>query len=125
MRPAGHRASTPRSGCTHLASPSITAMSPRKPHAKFIACATLLAAIAAAIPSAAEEAGTALRTTPLRPTKNFHFNNIEVRAALQLLADEGQFNLVVSDSVKGTITLHLNGVTWEQALDTVLMTKGL
>lgn len=58
-------------------------------------------------------------------TMSFNFNNIPVRSALQLIAEEAQFNLVVSDSVQGTITLRLKDVTWEQALDIVLQMKGL
>jgi type II secretory pathway component GspD/PulD (secretin) len=58
-------------------------------------------------------------------TTTFRFENIPVRSALQFLAEEGGFNLVVSDSVQGTITLHLTDVTWEQALDVVLKLKGL
>lgn len=56
---------------------------------------------------------------------SFNFNNIPVRSALQLIAEEGHFNLVVSDSVRGNISLRLNDVTWEQALDLVLRIKGL
>jgi type IV pilus assembly protein PilQ len=48
-----------------------------------------------------------------------------VRSALQFLADEGGFNLVVSDSVTGNVSLHLEDVTWEQALEVVLRLKGL
>lgn len=56
---------------------------------------------------------------------SFHFDNIPVRSALQLLAEEGNFNLVVSDSVQGNISLRLHDVTWEQALALVLRIKGL
>ncbi len=55
----------------------------------------------------------------------FNFANIPVRSALQFIAEEGHFNLVVSDAVTGTVSLHLVGVTWEQALDVVLRLKGL
>ena len=48
-----------------------------------------------------------------------------MRSALQFLANEGNFNLVVSDSATGTITVHLTDVTWEQALDVVPKLKGL
>ena len=58
-------------------------------------------------------------------TTSFHFDNIPVRSALQLLAEEGGFNLVVSDSVQGNISLRLHDVTWEQALELVLRIKGL
>jgi type II secretory pathway component HofQ len=56
---------------------------------------------------------------------SFDFRNLPVRSALQLIAEEGDFNLVVSDSVQGNITLRLTDVTWEQALDTVLRLEGL
>jgi type IV pilus assembly protein PilQ len=58
-------------------------------------------------------------------TTTFHFDDIPVRSALQLLAEEGGFNLVVSDAVTGNVTLHLEDVTWEQVLDVVLRLKGL
>jgi type IV pilus assembly protein PilQ len=44
---------------------------------------------------------------------------------LQIIADFNKFNLVVSDAVTGTITLHLDQVPWDQALDIVMKTKGL
>ena len=53
------------------------------------------------------------------------FQDIEVRTVLQLLADFTQFNLVVSDAVGGNITLNLQDVPWDQALDLVLKSKGL
>lgn len=55
----------------------------------------------------------------------YHFDNIPVRSALQLLAEEGGFNLVVSDAVTGSLSLRLDNVTWEQALAVVLRMKGL
>lgn len=55
----------------------------------------------------------------------FNFQRTEVRAVLQLLADQTGLNLVVSDSVTGDLTLRLQGVPWDQALDIVLQTKGL
>jgi len=53
------------------------------------------------------------------------FQNIEVRAVLQLLADFTKLNLVVSDNVKGNISLRLKNVPWDQAMDIILKTKGL
>ncbi len=53
------------------------------------------------------------------------FQDIEVRAVLQLIADFTELNLVASDTVTGRITLRLDGVPWDQALDLVLKTKGL
>jgi len=54
-----------------------------------------------------------------------NFQDIDVRAVLQLLADTSGQNIVVSDSVKGRVTLRLQNVPWDQALDIVLRTKGL
>jgi type IV pilus assembly protein PilQ len=54
-----------------------------------------------------------------------NFQDIDVRAVLQLLADTSGQNIVVSDSVNGSVTLRLQNVPWDQALDIVLRTKGL
>jgi type IV pilus assembly protein PilQ len=54
-----------------------------------------------------------------------NFQNISTRAVLQLLADASGQNIVVSDSVNGNVTLRLQNVPWDQALDIVLTTKGL
>jgi len=54
-----------------------------------------------------------------------NFQDIETRAVLQLLADASGQNIVVSDSVNGNVTLRLQNVPWDQALDIVLRTKGL
>lgn len=56
---------------------------------------------------------------------SLNFQNIEVRAVLQLLADFTGLNMVVSDTVGGNLTLRLKNVPWDQALDIVLKTKGL
>ena len=56
---------------------------------------------------------------------SLNFQNIEVRTVLQLIADFTGLNLVASDSVGGSITLRLQNVPWDQALDLVLKTKGL
>ncbi|MBK8188262.1 MAG: type IV pilus secretin PilQ [Cellvibrio sp.] len=53
------------------------------------------------------------------------FQDIEVRAVLQIIADFTNLNLVASDTVNGRITLRLQSVPWDQALDLVLKTKGL
>ncbi|MGB8691916.1 MAG: type IV pilus secretin PilQ [Steroidobacteraceae bacterium] len=53
------------------------------------------------------------------------FLDIETRSVLQILADASGQNIVVSDSVKGNVTLRLKSVPWDQALDIVLRTKGL
>jgi type IV pilus assembly protein PilQ len=70
-------------------------------------------------------AATPAHSSERRGTTSFNFNNIPVRSALKLIAEEGGFNLIVSDSVQGNISLRLNDVTWEQAMDMVLRIKGL
>ena len=53
------------------------------------------------------------------------FQDIDLRAVLQVLADTSGKNIVVSDSVSGSVTLRLQDVPWDQALDIVMRTKGL
>jgi type IV pilus assembly protein PilQ len=55
----------------------------------------------------------------------FNFQDIPVRSALQLIADESGLNLVASDSVTGGVTLRLDNVPWDQALDVILRAKSL
>ena len=54
-----------------------------------------------------------------------NFQDIETRAVLQIIADISGLNLVVSDTVGGNLTLRLQNVPWDQALDIILRTKGL
>ncbi|QNA87642.1 type IV pilus secretin PilQ [Massilia sp. Dwa41.01b] len=56
---------------------------------------------------------------------SFDFQNIEVRAALQAVADISGLNIIASDSVAGNLTLRLKDVPWDQALDVILQSKGL
>ena len=56
---------------------------------------------------------------------SLNFQDIEVRAVLQLLADFTSLNIVTSDTVQGNLTLRLQNVPWDQALDLILKTKGL
>lgn len=56
---------------------------------------------------------------------SLNFQDIEIRAVLQLIADFTELNLVASDTVSGRITLRLQNVPWDQALELVLKTKGL
>lgn len=56
---------------------------------------------------------------------SLNFQDIEIRAVLQLLADFTDLNFVTSDTVSGSITLRLRNVPWDQALDIILKTKGL
>jgi type IV pilus assembly protein PilQ len=54
-----------------------------------------------------------------------NFQDIETRAVLQLLADTSGQNMVMSDSIGGNVTLRLQNVPWDQALDIIMRTKGL
>jgi len=56
---------------------------------------------------------------------SLNFQDIEVRSVLQLIADFTGLNLVASDTVDGRITLRLQNVPWDQALELILKTKGL
>jgi type IV pilus assembly protein PilQ len=56
---------------------------------------------------------------------SFNFQNVEVRAALQAIADISGLNIITSDSVAGNLTLRLKEVPWDQALDVILQAKGL
>jgi type IV pilus assembly protein PilQ len=56
---------------------------------------------------------------------SLNFQNIEVRALLQVIADFTNFNIVTSDTVTGNVTLRLKDVPWDQALDIILQAKGL
>jgi type IV pilus assembly protein PilQ len=81
-------------------------------------------------PVVAEQAG--IQPTLFSPDREYtgekltlNFQDIETRAVLQLLADVSGRNVVVSDTVQGNVTLRLQNVPWDQALDIVLATKGL
>lgn len=56
---------------------------------------------------------------------SLNFQDVNLRAVLQVIADFTQLNLVVNDTVQGNITLQLQNVPWDQALDVILKTKGL
>ncbi|MDV9031580.1 MULTISPECIES: secretin N-terminal domain-containing protein [unclassified Pseudomonas] len=66
-------------------------------------------------------ATTAYKGEPL----SLNFQDVEVRAVLQVLADYAGVNLVASDTVQGNVTLRLQDVPWDQALDLVLRSRGL
>ena len=68
--------------------------------------------------------GDVQRTYSGRPV-TFNFQDVPVRTVLQLIAEESNLNIVVSDSVTGNVTLRLINVPWDQALDIVLRAKGL
>ena len=56
---------------------------------------------------------------------SLNFQNIDVRAVLQVFADFTKLNLVVSDAVTGSVTVRLQDVPWDMALDIILQSKGL
>ncbi len=56
---------------------------------------------------------------------SLHFQNVEVRAILQVIADFTGLNIITSDGVGGALTLRLKDVPWDQALDIVLQARGL
>lgn len=56
---------------------------------------------------------------------SLNFQNIEIRALLQVIADFTKFNIVTSDTVQGSLTLRLEDVPWDQALQIILDSKGL
>lgn len=69
-----------------------------------------------------------IRNKPVKYTGeklSLNFQDIEVRAVLQLIADFTGLNIVSSDSVTGNVTIRLRNVPWDQALDIILKTKGL
>lgn len=56
---------------------------------------------------------------------SLNFQDIQVRAVLQLIADFTGLNMIISDSVQGSLTLRLDNIPWDQALDFILTSKGL
>lgn len=56
---------------------------------------------------------------------SLNFQNVEVRAVLQVIADFTSLNIITSDTVQGNLTLRLKDVPWDQALDIIMQTKGL
>lgn len=56
---------------------------------------------------------------------SFNFQNIDIKSLLQLIAKTSGLNFVISDAVKGSITINLKNVTWQQALDIILNSHGL
>ena len=56
---------------------------------------------------------------------SLNFQNVEVRAVLQVIADFTGLNIITSDTVSGNLTLRLKDVPWDQALDIILQAKGL
>lgn len=56
---------------------------------------------------------------------SLNFQDIEIRSVLQILADFTDLNIIASDAVSGNVTLRLNDVPWDQALELILKSKGL
>lgn len=75
--------------------------------------------------TAAEKEEKSARFAFVGDKLSLNFQDIEVRSVLQLIADFTELNLVASDTVSGRITLRLDNVPWDQALELVLKTKGL
>jgi hypothetical protein len=81
----------------------------------------------------AQDMPAQLFTRPSGPSKpsssqknlSLDFQNADLHDVLRILAEEGRFNLVVTDDVQGQVTLRLSEVTWEQALGIVLQAHGL
>ena len=89
-------------------------------HAVFPVCVTLMATTYAQ-PQTLADAPPVFSGAPM----SMDFPKIELRTALQLIADFSGVNMVVSESVSGTLSLRLSQVPWDQVLHTVLQTKGL
>ncbi|MDN0074811.1 type IV pilus secretin PilQ family protein [Crenobacter sp. SG2303] len=81
--------------------------------------------IASTLPSSPDPTPVELKPAYHGNKLSLNFQNIEVRAALQVLAEFTGLNIIASDSVNGTITLRLKEVPWDQALDLILRSKGL
>src|SRR5690606_5762938 len=85
------------------------------------AAATAVAATGQAVGPAAAAGDRTYTGQPV----TFNFQDVPVRAVLQIIAEEAKLNLVASDTVSGNVTLRLINVPWDQALDIVLRAKGL
>ena len=96
--------------------PATSSSSPTRPTAS--TCSRCARAPKAAVADPAKKEYKGERLT-------LNFQDIETRAVLQLLAETSGQNIVVSDTVQGNVTLRLQNVPWDQALDIVLRTKGL
>ena len=83
------------------------------------------AAVLASIGVLAQSPGDIAETTYTGERLSLNFQDIATRAVLQLLADTGGVNMVVSDAVQSSVTLQLRDVPWDQVLDIILTTKGL
>src|ERR1700678_3951826 len=95
------------------------------PRCRKISCATTTSWILRRPCSPQTRAGAEEKKEYTGERLTLNFQDIDVRSVLQLLADTSGQNIVVSDSVTGNLTLRLQNVPWDQALDIVLRTKGL
>ena len=100
------------------------------PASKFFLSAFLIVLFFSCIDSSsyAVNSNTDLSTDSISIKKNrlsFYFQDIQVRSLLQLIAKNSGLNFIISDAVKGNITLNLKNVTWQQALTIILKTQGL
>lgn len=86
---------------------------------------TLWVAISPGVQAGEDVIAPRIAATHVSDMIDLNFQDISVRAVLQLLADTRGRNIVISDSVTGNVTLRLQGVSWDQALDIVMRTKGL
>ncbi|EGI77403.1 type II and III secretion system protein [Hylemonella gracilis ATCC 19624] len=77
------------------------------------------------LPRAASLDETAAQSRYSGQKLTLNFQNIDIRALLQVIADFSGFNVVTSDKVSGNVTLRLRDVPWDQALDILLQSKGL
>lgn len=80
---------------------------------------------AAPMSAAAAQIGNATKTQYNGRRVSFEFKDIDIHNLLRVIAEVSKRNIVVSDDVKGKITIRLRNVPWDQALDLVLKTKGL
>jgi type IV pilus secretin PilQ/predicted competence protein len=114
-----------RSATVQLSPRSATASTPPPPRSPAAQAAAEAARVAPAQEApAAPRPAAAVGGAP-GDRISLNFQNIEVRALLQLIADFTQINIVASDSVAGNLTLRLHDVPWEQALDLILQSRGL
>jgi len=77
------------------------------------------------VKQAVESAGIARGGGYTGEKLSLNFQNVEVRAVLQVIADFTGLNIITSDTVGGSLTLRLKDVPWDQALDLILQSKGL
>ena len=76
-------------------------------------------------PVAADDPGREKKARYTGDKLSLNFQNVEVRAVLNVIADFTDLNIITSDTVTGNITLRLKDVPWDQALDIILQTRGL